>query len=158
MTPEEFKALIDVHGTDLIKWPHGRRVAATALMGADSRARDLFAKSREFDVLLRAEELGLSEGRREALTDGIMARIVTMESVSSPRDAATSEARGVASLDSGMSLSGLGAVLAFPRPAMVLAYATLGLALGIGMGLGLLPTTYAVITPGLVEGVIPWIS
>jgi hypothetical protein len=156
MTPEEFKALIDVHGSDLTKWPHDKRVSATALMGRDKYARDLFADAQAFDALLRAPEPELSEGRRHALTEGVMARIAQSERSGGANDTCLNPSTPLSVSKGGFS-TGFGLGLVFPRPGWVLTYATMGLVIGVGLGLSVLPASGHV-ARGLVDGMAFWMG
>lgn len=137
MTPEEFKALIDVHGSDLRKWPHDRRQAATALLERSDRAQSIFAEARDFDALLKADGPALGEGRRRALIDGVMDAIDTADPRADAQDRhrATEVGQGVG----GAHHAGWGRWLpaGLPAPGTVAALAMAGVVLGVGLGLGL---------------------
>ncbi len=72
MTPEEFRALLDTYGADLIRWPHARRQDAQRLLQESEDARNAFADAQAFDALLATAEPPLTEARRRRLTDAIL--------------------------------------------------------------------------------------
>lgn len=77
MTLKEFKTLLDIHGADLGKWPHDRRVAAMAFLDQSEAAKLAFAEAAELDARLRANGPELGPERRLDLIDGIMESIET---------------------------------------------------------------------------------
>ncbi|MBK1665060.1 hypothetical protein CKO38_02250 [Rhodospirillum rubrum] len=75
MTPEEFRAFLDIYGSDLTKWPAGRRLAAERLLKTSDSTIDIFAEACAFEGLLRQPAPPLATARRAALVDSIMDRL-----------------------------------------------------------------------------------
>ncbi|SDH22287.1 hypothetical protein [Roseospirillum parvum] len=75
MTPEEFRALLNIHGCDLTRWPHDRRQAATRLLETSEEAKGAFAEARRLDDWLTIKEPPLGGEARTALVDSIMDRL-----------------------------------------------------------------------------------
>ena len=72
MTLKDFCELLDVHGSDLRKWPNDRRAAALTLLDRSDAAKKAFADACGFDAALLSDDDGLSEAHRQSLIDGIM--------------------------------------------------------------------------------------
>ena len=72
MTLKDFCELLDVHGSDLRKWPNDRRAAALTLLDRSDVAKKAFADACGFDAALLSDDDGLSDAHRQSLIDGIM--------------------------------------------------------------------------------------
>ncbi len=142
MTPEEFKALIDSHGSDLRKWPHDRRMAATALLDHSEDAQAIFNDAQAFETLLKAREPVLGDSRRRALIDGVMDAIEAVEPPSRlncQEHGNTSKERATFQARPEGRLFGVGGVLSLstPTPGTVAALLVTGVVLGAGAGFAL---------------------
>ena len=88
MTLKQFKAFLDVYGSDLGRWPEQHRAAALALLDQSEAAKTAFVQADAFDDILRSGETELGPSDREALIGDIMASIGQDDSVATPRAAA----------------------------------------------------------------------
>src|SRR5690606_17042024 len=52
LTPTQFEALLDRHGSDLSKWPHAERDQAKQLLQVDTAAKTLLDQHQELATLL----------------------------------------------------------------------------------------------------------
>ncbi|GEO80338.1 hypothetical protein ROR02_04690 [Pararhodospirillum oryzae] len=75
MTPNELKALIDIYGADLAKWPPQEGAHAKTLLAQSDEARALMRDAVAFDAVLRNTGPVLSPDRRRFLVDSIMGRL-----------------------------------------------------------------------------------
>ncbi|GEM_PF-1411678 len=72
-----FRRLLDVHGSDMARWPEEARVQAQALLLSDARARRLLAEARALEDLLRAD----APPPEGDLAQRIMARVMAGDAV-----------------------------------------------------------------------------
>ena len=94
MTLKEFKTLLDIHGADLGKWPHDRRVTAMAFLDQSEAARQAFAEAADLDAALRSGGPELDPAHRSSLVDGIMDSIDGEQEPTKATDTATERQSG----------------------------------------------------------------
>ncbi len=142
MTLKEFKTLLDIHGADLGKWPHDRRVAATAFLDQSEAAKQAFAEAADLDAALRPAGPDLDAARRESLIDGIMGSIDVEEgSGDAPEIATERQAGGKGDVDPGIpsmgaagalaGLAGVGACRPLPSMGLLAVSMVVGILCGI---------------------------
>ena len=79
MTLKEFTELLGIHGSDLRKWPHDRRLAAIGLLERSKAAKAAHAEASSLDAALCGAEAELGPAQRESLIEGIMTSLDDQE-------------------------------------------------------------------------------
>ena len=92
MTLKEFTELLGIHGSDLRKWPHDRRLGAIDLLERSEAAKTAYAEASDLDATLQGTEAELGPAQRESLIEGIMTSLDDHEPAASAKETASDPA------------------------------------------------------------------